>query len=144
MSCPRVTRQAGSRPRNRPQGLWLIAVIFLPDYMASQLSFLLRSVSSPFSDCHTQTQHRFGLQQTYARRKLPFTYQVSGGYLKTECFGLAPPSSKFLLQQCLCLGVPLGTHSLTILIWLVMAKMTQAHTFKQGWDTRSKCLPLNF
>lgn len=144
MTCPRVTQRASSRPRNRPWVLWLIAVIFLPAYMASQLSFLLRSVSSPFSYCHTQTQHRFGLQWACTRRKVPFSYQVSDGYLKTGCFGLAPPSFKFLFQQFLGLGVPLWTNSLIILIWLIMAKMTQAHTCKQGWDPRSTCLPLNF
>lgn len=42
---------AGSKPRNRPQVLWLRAVIFLPASTASRLSFLFRSVPSPFSYC---------------------------------------------------------------------------------------------
>lgn len=143
VTCPGSSR-GGSRPRNRPQVLWLMAVIFLPDYMASRLSFLLRSVSSPFSYCHTQTQHHFGLEWTCARRKVPFSYQASDGYLKTGCFGLAPPSFKLLFQQCLGLGVPHWTNSLIILIWLITAKMTQARTCKQGWDPSSMCLPPNF
>lgn len=144
MTCPRVTQRAGSRPRNRPWVLCLIAVICFSDYMASRLSFLLRSVSSPFSYCHTQTQHHFGLRWICARRKVPFSYRVSDGYLEAGCFGLAPPSFKLLFQQCLGLGVPLWTKSLIVLVWLITAKMTQAHTCKQGWDPRGMCLPRNF
>lgn len=83
---------AGSKPRNWPQVLWLRAVIFLPASTASWLSFLFRSAPSPFSYCHT---HSSGLQWTRSRRKMPFSYQGSDGYLEIGCFDLVPSRFKF-------------------------------------------------
>lgn len=83
---------AGSKPRNRPQVLWLRVVIFLPASTASRLSFLFRSVPSPFSYCHTRCS---GLQWTWSRRKIPFSYQGSDGYLEVGCFDSVPSSFKF-------------------------------------------------